>query len=260
MLLGCDPEIFLRDAAGALVASCDKIGGTKECPRPLSIGEGFAVQEDNVAIEFNIPPATSADDFVLKVNAAMQHLQGMIASQGLQFSHESAAIFPVSELWHPSAQTFGCDPDYNAWTGGKINPKPKADDHRLRSAGGHVHIGLDNRPDIKDTIRLIKLMDLFCSVPAVLMDDGLLRKQLYGKAGAFRRKPYGLEYRTMSNFWVFDSKLVDWVWKATSLAVDAWQNNTINPDDDKDAILTAVNKNDVNVAKQLIGKYNLLTV
>lgn len=259
MLLGCDPEIFLLDAAGALVASCDKIGGTKDFPRPLPIGDGFAVQEDNVAIEFNIPPAESADDFVLKVNAAMQYLQGMVATQGLKFSHTSAEIFPISELWHPQAREFGCDPDFNAWSGGKINPKPKADDHRLRSAGGHVHVGLSGLK-ITDIICLTKLMDLFLSVPAVRMDNGIMRKELYGKPGAFRRKPYGFEYRTLSNFWVFDSKLVDWVWKATSLAVDAWQNNTINPDDDKDAILTAINTNNLEIATQLIGKYNLLVV
>lgn len=258
--LGCDPEIFLRNAAGALVASCDKIGGTKEMPRPLPIGEGFAVQEDNVAIEFNVPPASSSVEFQGNITSVMNFLRNQIADIGLQLTNESAALFPPEELVYPAAQEFGCDPDFNAWLNGRANPRPKAVDKTLRSAGGHVHIGMDVLPERDDALRLIKLMDLYCSVPAVRMDNGILRKELYGKAGAFRFKPYGLEYRTMSNFWVFDARLIDWVWQSTSRAMDAWQNNTINPDDDRDAILTAINTNNVEVATQLIGKYNLLMV
>jgi len=258
--LGCDPEIFLRDASGALTASCDKIGGSKWAPRPLPIGDGFAIQEDNVAIEFNIPPSSSSEEFQNNINSAMAYIRKEIAEIGLQLTQESAALFPPMELMYPAAQEFGCEPDFNAWTKGAINPRPSAEDKTLRSAGGHVHIGLDVLPSKKDALRLVKLMDLFCSVPAVRMDNGILRKELYGKAGAFRPKPYGLEYRTMSNFWVFDSRLIDWVWQSTSLAMDAWQNNTINPDDDGEAILTAINTNNLEIATQLIGKYNLMVV
>jgi len=259
MRLGCDPEIFLKDAAGALIASCGLIGGSKEAPRPLPIGEGYAVQEDNVAIEFNIPPASSSVEFVNHINSAMDYLRKEIAAQGLVFGPESAALFPKSQLLHPAALVFGCDPDYNAWTR-KVNPRPKAADETLRSAGGHIHIGDlgDLTPD--DMVMIIKLMDLQAGVPSVRMDDGILRKELYGKRGAFRPKPYGLEYRTLSNFWVFDSRLVDWAWKATSLAVDAWRNKTINPDEDDAAILDAIDNNNQAAASYLIDKYNLLVV
>lgn len=259
MRLGCDPEIFLKDAAGALIASCGLIGGSKEAPRPLPIGEGYAVQEDNVAIEFNIPPASSSVEFVNHINLAMDYLRKEIAAQGLVFGPESAALFPKDQLIHPAALVFGCDPDYNAWTR-KVNPRPKAADETLRSAGGHIHIGDlgDLTPD--DMVMIIKLMDLQAGVPSVRMDDGILRKELYGKRGAFRPKPYGLEYRTLSNFWVFDSRLVDWAWKATALAVDAWRNKTINPDEDDAAILDAIDNNNQAAASYLIDKYNLLVV
>jgi Phage phiEco32-like COOH.NH2 ligase-type 2 len=258
--LGCDPEIFLRDMQGAITASCDKIGGSKDYPRPLPIGDGYAIQEDNVAIEFNIPPATSSNEWVNSINKAMSYIRKEIADIGLTLTNESALLFPMDQLMHPAALEFGCDPDFNAWDGGKMNPRPEATDKTLRSAGGHVHIGLDTLPKGKDALRLIKLMDLFCSVPAVRMDSGILRKELYGKAGAFRGKPYGLEYRSLSNFWIFDDKLVDWVWQSTNRAVDAWHNKTINPDDDKDAILEAINTNNLEIATQLIGKYNLTVV
>ena len=259
MRLGCDPEIFLKDAAGGLVASCGLIGGTKEAPRPLPIGAGYAVQEDNVAIEFNTPPASSSDEFVNHINTAMTYLRNEIAGQGLVFGTESAALFPKHQLMHPAALVFGCDPDYNAWTR-QTNPRPKAEDETLRSAGGHIHIGDigDLSPD--DMVLIIKLMDLYAGVPSVLMDNGIKRKELYGKRGAFRPKPYGIEYRTLSNFWVFESRLVDWAWKATSLAVDAWHNKNINPDEEDGAILDAIDNNNQNAAKYLINKYNLMVV
>jgi Phage phiEco32-like COOH.NH2 ligase-type 2 len=259
MRLGCDPEIFLKDAAGGLVASCGLIGGTKEEPRSLPIGPGYAVQEDNVAIEFNTPPASSSVEFVNSINTAMDYLRKEIAEQGLVFGTESAALFPKAQLIHPAALVFGCDPDYNAWTR-KPNPRPKAADETLRSAGGHIHIGDLGPLSNDDMVMIIKLMDVYAGVPSVRMDNGILRKELYGKRGAFRPKPYGLEYRTLSNFWVFDSSLVDWAWRATSLAVDAWRTKTINPDEDDAAILDAIDNNNQNAATYLIEKYNLLVV
>jgi len=257
--IGCDPEIFLKNAQEGLVASCNLIGGTKYHPRPLDgLPHGYAVQEDNVAIEFNIPPADSRETFISNINTAMTYLMDEIAQMGLHFATESAAIYPLDQLLDPKALEFGCEPDFDAWAHGKVNPKPAAQNKNLRSAGGHVHIGTIINSE-KECHELIKLMDLYLAVPAALMDQGIMRKELYGKAGAFRYKPYGTEYRVLSNFWVFDSVLVDWVYRSTELAMAAWQNN-MNIDSDKELILSAINNNDQGVAKHLINKYNLLVV
>lgn len=259
MKLGCDPEIFLADAAGALVSAIGKIGGTKHCPRPLPIGDGYAVQEDNVAIEFNIPPAENKDAFVNSIKAAKQYLSQEIAALGLRFNGLSAASFPYKELAHPLAHVFGCDPDFDAWKGGRENRKPMSSDKTLRSAGGHVHIG--HRFDsLDDLIQFIKYMDLCLGVPSVLMDNGELRKQLYGKAGAFRFKPYGGEYRTLSNFWIFDDKYVSWVWDATQQAMDMWQDKSVDVDGIGKAVQRAINTNNKKLAATLVEKHNLMVV
>src|SRR3546814_9474953 len=44
---------------------------------------------------------------------------------------------------------------------------------------------------------------------------------MYGAAGAFRTKPYGVEYRVLSNAWLKDSKLMSWVYKNTILGFNA---------------------------------------
>jgi hypothetical protein len=261
--LGADPEIFLQDAASAYVSAIDKIGGSKEQPKPLPIGEGFAVQEDNVAIEYNIPASDSRHAFTNNIGKAMSYLSDTVAAMGLRFSHESAVSYPASELADLRALTFGCDPDFNAWRKGKRNPRPKASDHALRTCGGHVHIGGATGSPFQseeEVINFIKHMDLFLGIPSVLMDKGELRKELYGKAGAFRYKNYGCEYRSLSNFWIFDEKLTNWVWDSTAMAMTAWQGNAFDIDSDKDLIIESINNNNKLMAERLVDKYSLLVV
>jgi hypothetical protein len=254
LLIGADPEIFLVDAAGALVSSIGKFGGTKECPRELPIGNGFAVQEDNVAVEFNIPAAGNSLTLQANLRKAIKYLSEEAGSMGLKFVNISAATFPDKELTDPMAKVFGCDPDFNIWTH-RPNPRPKAPNANLRSCGGHIHVGYQF--DSKEQLEVaIKNMDLFLGVPSVLMDNGEERKVLYGKAGAHRIKPYGFEYRTLSNFWIFNQKHVAWVWRNTTRAV----NNQLFPEEDKDNVVSCINDNDRDLALHLMDKYKLEVV
>lgn len=253
--LGCDPEMFLVDEDGSLVSSIGRIGGSKRNPRPLGIGDGYAVQEDNVAVEYNIPPAKSAEEFSANIDKAINAIYEEVRPHGLAFSHLSAASFPLKELAHPAAMEFGCDPDFNAWEDGSQNPRPRADDDTLRSCGGHVHIGYKFKSK-KDVINFIKVVDLTAGVPSVLMDNGEKRKILYGKAGAFRYKPFGAEYRTLSNYWTFVPQYREWVWNTINRAMEL-VDNKIDIDSEKEAILSAINNNNKDVATSLINKYSL---
>lgn len=258
--LGADPELFMKDAAEVFYSAVDTVGGTKVFPRPLDIGDGFAVQEDNVAVEFNIPPAESRQQFITNIQRAMAVLSDEVSKFNCHFVNVSATTeFPDFMLQHPNAQEFGCDPDYNAWTG-RRNPRPKAGDNRLRTCGGHVHIGHKFDRHGWDLISFIKYMDLFLGVPAKIMDHGKQRMELYGKAGAYRFKPYGGEYRVLSNFWVFEDKYTGWVWDATDKAMKAWQEKQIDIDGEGPMILEAINNNNTRMAEALIQRHNLLVV
>lgn len=256
--LGADPECFMIDTQNNFQSSIGKIGGTKVAPMPLPIGDGYCVQEDNVALEFNIPPADGRSSFVESINKTLSFLTEVIKDQyGYSISPVSAVSFPADQLLEPAALEFGCEPDFNAWTA-SVNEKPKAQDANLRSCGGHVHVGFDKTK--AHELLVIKLMDLFLGVPSVLMDTGELRKELYGKAGAFRDKSYGVEYRTLSNFWIFESRLIEWVWDNTSKAVDAAEAQFTLSDQDSDDIVSCINNNDKALAEQLIKKFNLEVV
>lgn len=257
--IGADPECFVGDDAGVR-SIIGKIGGTKECPRPLPMGSGFAVQEDNVALEYNIPPSPTKELFVENISSAMDFLGTVLKDQmGLHFVKDSAISFPDSELSDPRAHVFGCDPDFNAWTG-KVNRAPRAQDKNLRSCGGHIHIGIaDTEYAGLPLLEIIKSCDLHLAIPSVLMDNGLLRKQLYGKAGAFRKKRYGVEYRTLSNYWIFDKKYMEWVYENTKRALDAVANG-MSFDEDGPLIQATINDNLIPMAERLIEKYNLQVV
>lgn len=258
--IGADPELFLMDATDAYISAIGKIGGSKEAPIPLPIGDGFAVQEDNVALEYNIPASASKEELLTNINKAMTFLAEGIKPLGLKFAMTSAAIFPEKELVDPRAQVFGCDPDFDAWQEGKVNPRPRADNQALRSCGGHIHVGLEGKYTKAEIHRLMRMMDLCLAVPSTVMDMGFDRKKLYGKRGAFRYKPYGAEYRVLSNYWTLENRLIEWVWDATSMAVDAWQNNKIDVDADDALINEAVNLNSKEAALSLKEKHNLLFV
>lgn len=255
-MTGADPEVFVGDAQ-SVRSIIGKIGGTKELPLALPIGDGFAVQEDNVALEFNIPASATRESFIKNIEAATGFLESVMKDRfGLHFVKQSAISFPNEELNDPAAFVFGCDPDFDAWSG-RRNDKPLADDPNLRSCGGHVHIGFDSA-DL-NVREVMKACDLFLAVPAVLMDDGILRKKLYGKAGAYREKSYGGEYRVLSNFWIFDPKLIGWVHDNVSRALDA-VSNKFDFGEEKNNIISAINNNDKDIAHYLIDKYQLQVV
>lgn len=212
---GCDPELFLRNmTTGQFISSIGLIGGSKDFPMP--IGEGCAVQEDNVAVEFNIPPASTAQEFVDSINYNLKYLRERVGDMGLELCIQPSAKFDADQLMNPAALEFGCEPDFCAWTGGSQNPRPKTEDASLRSAGGHIHIAV---PDGMDKLEVIKAMDLFVGCQMLEFDHDKDRRKLYGKPGAFRNKPYGVEYRTASNMWITSDERIRWAWEQTELAL-----------------------------------------
>lgn len=222
-LIGADPEFFIKKKYGGYTSAVGLIGGSKWEPKKID-EDGHAILEDNVAVEFNIKPASSFDEFRSSIHKVLDHIRGILP--GYEFSKESAVSFPQEELMTPEAQMFGCEPDFDAWRE-CVNEKPCAEDKNLRSAGGHIHVGSDLA--INNPVAVIRAMDLFLGVPSTQLDAGTLRRELYGKAGCFRAKSYGAEYRTLSNFWIFDDSLIQWAFEGTQRALEfVEKGNTID--------------------------------
>lgn len=246
--LGSDPEVFLCNPEGKHISSIGYINADKWHPHQIpDMPAGFTLQEDNVSLEYGIPPAATPEEFAAHIQAVMD--RSLAYLPGLSFSKLSCTIFEGDQMLHPAAHVFGCEPDFCAWTMGE-NPKPQPPHPFMRSAGGHIHVETELNP-----FTVIKNMDLFLGVPSVLMDSGEDRKQLYGKAGAFRRKNYGVEYRTLSNFWIFDKKLIEWVWRSTERALDNSETNKV--DEYREHIIEAINNNNKPLARSLCDEFRM---
>ena len=228
VLVGCDPELFLKKGRSYQCAD-GVIPGTKEHPHKVDKG---AVQVDGMAVEFNIDPARSKEEFIDNVKSVMKTLEDMVGD------HKLVAIPSVTfnpKVWGDApdeAKVLGCEPDFNAYTQA-ANDKPDGPD-RFRTAAGHIHIGWTEDQDINDPVfrrdceALVKELDYRLGMVSLLVDPDTKRRQLYGKAGAYRPKSYGVEYRVLSNFWLKDEELMGWVYDTVINTVDNFLNNKQN--------------------------------
>jgi hypothetical protein len=198
------------------------IPGTKA--EPLKVRNGM-VQVDGMALEFGIDPSATKEDFVYRIKDVMSQLKEMLPA-GHSLSVSSIARFSpeIMAAQPEEALELGCDPDYNAYTLDK-NPRPTLPDPNIRSAGGHVHIGwgrgmasTDHR-HIAACGALAAELDYYLGAASLAWDKDALRRSIYGAAGAFRPKPYGMEYRSGSNQWLRSEELIGFVYDTTIQAI-----------------------------------------
>lgn len=223
ILIGSDPEVFMY-RLGKAKSAHGVIPGTKDNPYPVKDG---AVQVDGMALEFNINPAATKKEFVSNLKSVMGTLNTMIP-KGHELKATPTAHFSAYYMRKQPAEAkeLGCDPDFNAYKDGEANPRPNGKVN-FRTGAGHVHIGWTNNQDINhpDHIEacciLTRELDYYLGLGSMLFDPDTQRRELYGKAGAFRPKPYGCEYRVLSNAWLNDERLMGWVYNRVH---QAWDN------------------------------------
>lgn len=223
VLVGADPELFMRHPdSGDFVSAHDRIPGTKWEPYKVPFG---AVQVDGTALEFNIDPAKTVQEFVHNIQAVRKTMTDMVP--GYNVVAEPVARFDPEYFKFEvpsSAQELGCNPDYNGWTE-DVNPHPDPSGEAFRTASGHLHIGWGQDFDVEDKehfllcCRVARQLDYYLGMYSLMWDADPTRRRLYGKAGAFRPKPYGMEYRVLSNRWLDSEPLMRWVYNTIQVAM-----------------------------------------
>lgn len=194
------------------------IPGTKENPHQLDGPPGYFCHEDNVSLEVGFPPSSNPRHFVDHI----MHVKRMVQEQFLDTLGYDLAVIPSitfrsDQLTSTQARTAGCEPDYDAYTSGKARTiQSQLMLENVRYAGGHIHLGGDfNCPPFVVAL----FADIFLSLRFIgssnnsnetlskprgasfYCPDWRKRAEWYGKPGIFRIKPYGIEYRTPSNWW-----------------------------------------------------------
>ena len=254
--IGCDPELMLM-RNNKLISALSIIRGRKHRQQKVN---GGTIMSDNVLAEFTIPPAGTDKEFVNNIRTVLASLKSAVG-EDVELHAIPSANFPREELNDEEAKRFGCDPDYDAWYRKKNDMSSEAPFRTFRTAGGHVHIGHDivKRSD-EDRINFTKLVDVFLGIPSILIDnhsDSKNRRKLYGKAGAHRPKPYGIEYRSLSNFWVCNPDLSALIFNLSvrALQVYAKEGTRIIDELTQKRIISVINKSMRDEALEIVEVY-----
>lgn len=258
--IGTDFELFLMHKRTKEIVSAEGIiQGTKYVPFVFDPENPyFSTSLDNVLAEATIPPVNNVNDWVANIAKSRNYIESILPEH-LCTAAIPAAILKPRYLATENAQIFGCERDLNVWLR-QENEMPKAKNKRLRSAGAHIHVGYDN-PELETTELGVKALDLFIGIPSVLQEPDNERKLLYGKAGAFRIKDYGFEYRTVSNYYLETKELTEWVFGATIKALDFVNDGGGEElETVKELIQEAINTNNKIMAQNLINQFNLQLV
>lgn len=260
ILVGADPELFVKQN-GKHVSGFGLIPGDKANPHVVEKG---AVQVDGMALEFNIDPAHDEEQFITNLDTVMGILKQMVpeyevvADPVAHFTKEYMKTQPFEAL------ELGCDPDFNGWTG-KENVKPDVD-LPFRTGAGHIHIGMvenaatDDARYMEVCCAATRAMDLYLGLPSLFYDNDVQRREMYGKAGAFRPKSYGFEYRTLSNRWLSDNALMRWVYQASQNCMKDFLAGVRKADEYAKTIdiQEVINKSDKAEASKIIKDAGLL--
>ena len=207
--IGSDPELFLVDKDKNFVNAYNYLGGqvkgTKEKPEATEYG---AIQVDGMAIELNTKPTIDREEFSDMLEDGLTDVKKRFPD--LDISTECVQKFSKEFLKNQPSESviLGCDPDYSAYRL-QQNQAPNPE-HLFRTAGGHIHIGwtegvsVDSHQHLEMCAKAVKQLEVLISYWSTAVEPPNDRTNLYGNYGCFRPKHYGVEYRTPSNFWLFN--------------------------------------------------------
>lgn len=238
--MGCDPELFVQTPDGVILGSEKVIppeGISQEYQQTPSkyTGRTFrTVVRDGVQIELHPQPDTCRARMSNQISDIFRELSKNLGERGLKICFEP--VVEVSEeefatLSH-ECKEFGCEPSFNYYDkDAAITVDPQ--EYRIRAAGGHLHFDLQNGEHqslMKDRTSFVPVLDVLVGNTCVLLDRHPLiaeRRKVYGRAGEYRLPKHGLEYRTLSNFWLTNYRLMSFVFGMSRLAYNLWQTSVL---------------------------------
>ena len=274
LLMGCDPEFFFVNGKGQVVGSekvlpkkglkwkDDDFGysdsGYEDTQKPIFIIDG-------VQAELNPEPNTCRALLGNDIHSCFLQLRKHLKAEGKTLSINFDPLVKITQIeldsLSESSRVFGCDPSSNVYqtrAQARIRVNPKK--YLKRSAGGHIHLGADayQRPlrrTLKNVKVMVPLLDLVVANTCVLIDrhpGNKERRANYGRCGEYRVKPYGLEYRALSNFWLKSYQLMSLVMGLCRFTVEmaAESESGVKTRDYIKALLNAVPRQDVIKAVQ----------
>lgn len=265
VLIGSDFEMFLVNRDGKVISAIPFNNGTKDRPEKIKEAEGCCIQRDGILEECNIPPLSldQANEFWSNIKLVKDYIDRKFAKKNdLRLVCCPTKIVDDDQLQDDEAKQIGCSIDFNAWNEGQVNDKPSFDDSGLRSAGFHIHISFSEYSP-QTCVDLMKLFDLFLTVPFVLLDKDKERRKLYGKAGAFRLCNYGesqgFEARTLSGICSNDQRYIDYIFHQLNVLFDYYNEFGLAKVDLMSyKIVECINDSNEELATELCKEFNVM--
>lgn len=269
-LIGCDPELFI-ERKGKIIGS-EKVLSKGKRPQRAYLVSGRIV-EDGVQVELNPPAVSCREAGANRIREQIGYLNNILKYNSTLFSPykvTSKVCVEVSKSQYESLseknKKFGCEPSFSAPSGdvNEITIDPST--YLYRHAGGHIHLGTTGASPseataIRSPERLIPVLDIILGNTCVLLDrdeGNIERRKYYGRAGEYRTPAHGIEYRTLSNFWLRGAPLYSFVMGLARQAVAIVagdQDKLLLELVDRDDIIKAINNNDYELAKKNWDKY-----
>ena len=209
--IGADPEFALINNNEEFVSAISILPDKKRAKKE----KGNKFYYDNVLAEIGLKPSGSKVEFIENIKNSLQSLKSMIGKNSIKI--QASMEYSDEELKHKKSYDAGCFSEISAYTGKQIVfpkefiSKDKKTRHmmhvtNIRTAGGHIHLGSEQL--VKDDNALyytVKMLDLFLGVTDLFInkdETSKRRRKIYGQVGSFRTPEYGVEYRTLSNYWL----------------------------------------------------------
>lgn len=260
---GADPEAFLT--RNGVVIGSEKILP----PNSTNSTYGDKVMRDGVQIELHPTARSYPSGTTQGLGNVFSKLRSIIS----QVPDVKVCLKPVVEVSEEElsslsdeSKMLGCMPSQNIY--GFKSPDVDGKIFKIRSAGGHIHLGLENTrvydPSnmIDFRLRLVPIFDIIVGNTCVLIDNDpsqRVRRKLYGRPGEYRTPSYGLEYRTLSNFWLRSPALAEFVFGMSNIVVGILNTSLAGGEDlegeliapmDWRRVVRAIYLNDTKVARE----------
>lgn len=184
---------------------------------------GHQFYYDNVMAECAVKPGKSKEEVIQNFRECIQTYIELVKPCVLK--NYASVMYDDNQLLHEDARKVNCAKDFCAYEmKQKDGPVDQITNGNLRSCGGHIHLGADslvtNGPE---PILTVYMMDLFLGIPSLWLDKDPTsprRRLLYGHAGRYRIKDYGIEYRSLGNFWLESPEMVGLIYDLTMFSLD----------------------------------------
>ena len=213
---------------------------------PLNI-KGHLVHKDASMLEIAMPPAKSGAELDQIQFDAIKHARSVLP-RDVVLDANPAVHYSTEELDRdPYASVLGCGASQNIY-GNK--PMPDAYTDNYRYGGMHVNIGMEKDSVIEDVLRLDYALGLQSVInwEQGFRDSVIRRRKTYGRAGEYRTKPFGIEYRTLPNCAQMSGM---WLWRTVEAALNIPDAPLLHMSEHIEA---AINECDRGAAEELLGE------